>query len=237
MEWVLVQSSWTFDKKLIQIVRFESDMQPTFVKFTHSVFWICVYNLPFLSMVADVEENIGNDIGRVLEVDVPNNGIGWGQFLRIRVEIDITKPLLWGKILEDDQGKPFWVDFQYEHLPIFCYWCGRIVHSGNDCVKGWRTGGYPLISTDRFGSWLRATPVRGGFSRQPRESVQSDDDLEGSRSNGGQGTHTRHQSKEAMEGFQTTNVEAAEVISGRESWIGCYKVMRWMGWRKRGIRN
>jgi hypothetical protein len=104
-------------------------------------------------------------------------------------------------------------------------------------VLGRRTKGYPLISTDRFGSWLRATPIRGGFSRRPRESVQSDDDLEGSRSNGGEGTHIGRQSEEAMEGFQTTNVEAAEVISGRESWTGCYKVMRWMGWRKRGIRN
>ncbi|GMY06505.1 hypothetical protein FCV25MIE_01744 [Fagus crenata] len=90
-------------------------------------------------------------------------------------------------------------------------------------VEGRRTEGYPLISTDRFGSWLRATPVCGGFSRRPRESVQSDDDLEGSRSNGGEGTHIGRQSEEVMEGFQTTNVEAAEVISRRELWTGCYK--------------
>jgi hypothetical protein len=56
-------------------------------------------------------EDIGNDIGRHVEVDVTNNGIGWGRFLRIRVEIDITKPLLRAKIMEVVEGKLFWVEF------------------------------------------------------------------------------------------------------------------------------
>jgi hypothetical protein len=120
---------------------------------------------------------------------VPENGIGWGHFLRIWVEIDVTKPLLRGKILESGDGKPFWVDFCYEHLLIFCYWCGRIRHSGTECVEGRRSGGDQMVATDRFGSWLRAMPVRGGgggrASSQHRESVQSDDDLEGTPSKGG----------------------------------------------------
>ena len=62
-------------------------------------------------MVEEVGEDIANNIGRLVEVDVPNNGIGWGRFLRLWVEIDITKPLLRGKILEEDEGKPSWVDF------------------------------------------------------------------------------------------------------------------------------
>ncbi|GMY19573.1 hypothetical protein FCV25MIE_14812 [Fagus crenata] len=186
LERVIVQSPWTFDKKLIQTIRFEADMQPTAVKFTHSMFWIRVYNLPILSMVHEVGEDIGNNIGRLVEVDVPENGIGWGRFLRIRVELDVTKPLLRGKILEGDDGKPFWVDFRYEHLPIFCYRCGRIGHSGNECVEGRRSGdGEQLVATDRFGSWLRAVPVRGDRAfRRPRESVQSDDDREGHQSQG-----------------------------------------------------
>ncbi len=164
MERVIVQSPWTFDKKLIQMIRFEADMQPTDVKFRYSAFWIRIYNLPILSMVKEVGEDIGNNIGRLVEVDVPENGIGWGRFLRIRVEIDVTKPLLRGKILECEDGKPFWVDFRYKHLPIFCYRCGRIGHSGNECVEGRRSGGDQMVSTDRFGSWLRAVPMRGGVS-------------------------------------------------------------------------
>jgi hypothetical protein len=38
LECVFVQSPWTFDKKLILVVRFEGDLQPNAVKFTHSAF-------------------------------------------------------------------------------------------------------------------------------------------------------------------------------------------------------
>ena len=57
-------------------------------------------------MIRDIGEDIGNDIGRTIEVDIPENGIGWGRFLCIRVALDITKPLLRGKILEIEEGHP-----------------------------------------------------------------------------------------------------------------------------------
>jgi hypothetical protein len=88
-------------------------MQPTAVKFTHLVFWIRVLNLPIKNMIREVGEDIGNEVGRFLEANVPDNGIGWGRYLRIKVEIDITQPLLRGKIIELVEGASFWVDFQY----------------------------------------------------------------------------------------------------------------------------
>ena len=165
LERVFVQGPWTFDKKLILMARFERDMQPTVVIFNQAAFWIRIHNLPILSMIKDIGEDIGNDIGRTLEVDVPENGIGWGRFLRIRVELDITKPLLRGKILEIEEGHPIWVEFRYEHLPTFCYRCGRIGHSSNDCIDGRRNGGDTQAYNDRYGQWLRAVPGRHGFSR------------------------------------------------------------------------
>ena len=118
LERVFVQSPWTFDKKLIQIVRFEGDLQPAEVSFKFAAFWIQIFNLPIKSMVQAVGEDIRNAIGRSLEVDVPENGLGWGRYLRIRVNLEISQPLLRGKILEFEKGAPFWVDFRYEHLPI-----------------------------------------------------------------------------------------------------------------------
>ena len=76
LDWVFVQSPWTFDKKLIQIVRFKGDLQPVEVSIKFAAFWIRVFNLPIKSMVKDVGEDIGNAIGPSLEVDCPENGIG-----------------------------------------------------------------------------------------------------------------------------------------------------------------
>ena len=177
MDRVFVQSPWTFDKKLIQIVRFDGDLQPAEISFKYSAFWIRVFNLPIKSMVRQVGEDIGNAIGRSIEVDVPENGFGWGRYLRIRVNIDITQPLLRGKIFEFEQGTPFWVDFRYEHLPIFCYRCGMIGHSVNECVVGRGSGGDGGAIGDKFGPWLRAVATRGNYSRRPpRESSPSAED-------------------------------------------------------------
>jgi hypothetical protein len=99
MERVFVKSPWTFDKKLVQIVRFEGDLQPKAITCTSSAFWIRVFNLPIKSMIWEVGEDIGRAIGNLVEVDVFENGLGWGKHLRIRVEVDVTKPLLRGKIL------------------------------------------------------------------------------------------------------------------------------------------
>jgi hypothetical protein len=158
LERIFVQSPWTFDKKLIQIIRFENDMQPSQAKFRYSAFWVRILNLAIKSMIREVGEDIGNVIGNSLEVDVPEDGIGWGRYLRIRVELDVTQPLLRGMILEYDDSAPFWVDFQYEHLPIFCYRCGLLGHNGNDCVVGRRSGEVPIGPGEHFGSWLRALP-------------------------------------------------------------------------------
>lgn len=36
---------------------------------------------------------IGNTIGKVIDVDMDANDIGWGKFLRVKVKLNLTKPL------------------------------------------------------------------------------------------------------------------------------------------------
>ena len=121
MEHIFVLGPWTFDKKLIQMVRFVGDLQPTAVKFTHSAFWIRIVNLPIKSMTREVGEDIGAVVGNLIDVDVPaENGIAWERFLRIRVEVELAKPLMRGCIIQVEEDDPVWVDFRYEHLPTFC---------------------------------------------------------------------------------------------------------------------
>uniref|UniRef100_A0A2N9F4Z0 Reverse transcriptase domain-containing protein n=1 Tax=Fagus sylvatica TaxID=28930 RepID=A0A2N9F4Z0_FAGSY len=100
-------SPWTFDKKLILMARFVGDLQPTAVKFTHAAFWIRIVNLPIKSMTREMGEDIGQEIGRLIEVDVlVDNGVAWGRYLRIRVEIEIAKPLMRGCIIQVEKAAP-----------------------------------------------------------------------------------------------------------------------------------
>ena len=57
-----------------------------------------------------------------------------GNYMRVCVSIDITKPLSRGKKVEFNNGEKSWVSFKYERLPNLCYWCGCLTHQDRDCL-------------------------------------------------------------------------------------------------------
>ncbi|KAK4482335.1 hypothetical protein RD792_009488 [Penstemon davidsonii] len=98
----------------------------------------------------------GFKIGSFLGVFVCNdknsleNGMDFRKkFIRLRVILDIRKPLVSGFWLK--QG--IWVDFKYEKLGVFCYKCGRIGQNYRTCMFP------PPAGNESFGPWLRAWPV------------------------------------------------------------------------------
>ncbi|XP_027127113.1 uncharacterized protein [Coffea arabica] len=72
------------------------------------------------------------------------------KFLRIRVILDITKPLLCGFWVRRRGLSDIWVEFKYEKLGIFCYKCGRIGNHYRSCQ-------FPAKKA-KFGPWLQAEP-------------------------------------------------------------------------------
>ena len=70
-----------------------------------------------------------------LLIDAPKSGLAWGPFFRIRVDADITKPLMKGKMVHFEDVGEGWVFFKYERLPIFCYRCGILNHQDHECKK------------------------------------------------------------------------------------------------------
>jgi hypothetical protein len=69
MRWVLEHSPWNFDNHLLLLRRWESGMTPANLTFTHALFWIQVWGVPFDLMTEEVGEAIGHKIGRFIKVD------------------------------------------------------------------------------------------------------------------------------------------------------------------------
>ncbi|KAF3955405.1 hypothetical protein CMV_019378 [Castanea mollissima] len=113
-----------------------------------------MHNIPERSLKIEVGEMIGNTIGSVIQVaDLEDDGAG-SEFLRVRINIDISKPLLRCFKLCTEGKQVGWVGIKYERLPNFCYWCGRVTHRERDC-EVWLWGKGSLRKDEQqYEEWL-----------------------------------------------------------------------------------
>jgi len=97
---VLDGQPWLFNRHLLALEEFDGNTVPTQMAFTRVAFWLQVDDMPLGCISKKVGYNIGAFLGKVEVVGVKEDGIGWGKFLRIMEEIDLTKPLERGRALK-----------------------------------------------------------------------------------------------------------------------------------------
>lgn len=124
------------------------------LEFEKAAFWVRMFNLPLACMGKEMGHRIGATIGEVKEVDVTNDGVGWGEYLRVGICLDLSKPLSRGRFLTV-RDKEIWVAFQYEKIPKFCFKCGTIRHGSRDCDRGSGRRIQGADDENQFGPWLR----------------------------------------------------------------------------------
>lgn len=78
---------------------------------------------------------IGDSIGSVVEVDLLDGEVNWDECVRVRVHLGVSKTLQRGKKIKIGGDEAIWVQFSYERLLDFCYYCGIMGHNHCDCVK------------------------------------------------------------------------------------------------------
>ncbi|XP_042939395.1 uncharacterized protein LOC122274420 [Carya illinoinensis] len=150
---------WLFDNQLLVLKDFEGFTPINRVKFDSGSFWMRVHDLPLSCMTKVKVAQICSSVGKVEDVEMQEDGSGWGNFLRIQVHLDLTKPIARGRTI-NVRGCSFWVSFTYEKLPKICFSCGCIVHGEEGCTRDM------LIKEgeeQQYGSWLRAK-----FAQKPK---------------------------------------------------------------------
>lgn len=123
-----------FDNDLIVLAEFDGAKKIDEIEFNFIPIWVRVSKMPLGLMTKAAREEIGEMIGEVLMVDAGENDLVIGEVLRIKVKLDIRKPLMRGVTLdlgESDDEKKLWCPLCYEFLPDFCYTCGMIEHTNH----------------------------------------------------------------------------------------------------------
>ncbi|TXG62009.1 hypothetical protein EZV62_013372 [Acer yangbiense] len=119
---------WHFDRSLIELERPEGTGKISQLGFNRAEFWVQIHDIPLLCMNRRMAKWLAEQIGEVIEIPSESRDC-WGKFLRVKVLIDISRPLK------------------------------RLGHSIGDCsdVEGKKVALAGPVT--RFGSWLRASPM------------------------------------------------------------------------------
>ncbi|KAL7212218.1 hypothetical protein ACSBR2_014983 [Camellia fascicularis] len=136
---VLHIAPWSIMGHLLVLRQLEVGKAVSEMDFSFSSFWVQVHGLPMEKMTRRNGQIIGQSIGRLIGVEAPRDGLLLTyNFLRIKVDMNVTLPLSRGFLLKRQQSssveaKDIWVDFKYERLSDYCYDCGRIGHDHHTC--------------------------------------------------------------------------------------------------------
>jgi hypothetical protein len=87
---------WHFDFNMVLLKVFDGIVRPSDMTFDSLDIWVRVLDLPMDMMNRTFGKVIGGWIGKYISVDVDDEGMAWGEELRIRVEIRVDQPLLRG---------------------------------------------------------------------------------------------------------------------------------------------
>ncbi|KAJ8451231.1 hypothetical protein Cgig2_014003 [Carnegiea gigantea] len=114
MRRVLDGGPWCFDQHLLVLKECSEKEQPSKIVLEKALLWMHIYDLPFDSWAETVINMIGSKVGEVMEVDKED----YGTYVRVRLAMEITRPLRRGMKIKDESGGCIWVYFKYERLQI-----------------------------------------------------------------------------------------------------------------------
>ncbi|MBA0701079.1 hypothetical protein Goari_027451 [Gossypium aridum] len=129
LETIMEGRPWLFCKSLILFNRLSQEVERDQISINSSPFWIKIdSHLPDFDK-KDLMHAIGVTFGGVIRSKISDT------CCRLRINLDVRKPLRRGIFVSSLNVKKMWVPFKYENLSIFCFGCGRMGHGITDCTQ------------------------------------------------------------------------------------------------------
>jgi hypothetical protein len=151
---VLENSPWNIKGSPLFLKEWSSSDSIKDIDFSTGAIWVQVHNLPLEMITPENAVSIGSSLGELLEVDNADNQKPLRKsYLRLRVLIKLQCPLIPGFTYHRPPKAPVWVQYRYERLSEYCYFCGRLGHPSYECLVADRP-----LSHGRYGDKLKARP-------------------------------------------------------------------------------
>ncbi|CAA0809080.1 Unknown protein, partial [Striga hermonthica] len=155
---VMEGKTWSFDGKYLLLKQWDPEDLEFHEEEKVIKIWVQVWNLPLHWVSEDAGAKIGKKIGRVHNVVITGEGSVKGHLIKILVEMKLKDPIMRGtNIKVGDTNR--WVDFRYEGIQSFCFYCGLIGHSDKSCQSKKDDLLRNKFNGGQFGDWLRTTSI------------------------------------------------------------------------------
>ncbi|KAL2945369.1 hypothetical protein RDABS01_006127 [Bienertia sinuspersici] len=127
---VLTGGPWMIDDHYLTIRKWVPNFIPDNEPIKVLTAWVRIPNLAVEYFDTKFLHKVGSNIGKVIKIDKTTAAAKRGQFTKLCIELDLTKPLL----------SKFWLKgkiwkIQYEGLKLICYNCGKINHKDEECPE------------------------------------------------------------------------------------------------------
>lgn len=130
----LEERPWMFSNELLIMADLDESKAIEEIEFFYIPIWIRVLMIPIGLINKETGEAIGNSMGEFLEVEEDDGVVAVGKYLRVKIMLDVRKPLMRGVTMKVGKvGAKKWCPIVYEYLPDFCYTCGVIGHTFKGC--------------------------------------------------------------------------------------------------------
>lgn len=145
---------WSFNRRALIMQRMKEGDIPRNIALSSLDLWMQVYDLKPGFMSEKILTEVGNYVGKFV-ASCPSNLTGvWRDYFRIRVTVDVTKPLKRKMKIKKAAQDWFWINFKYENVLIFCFICGIIGHSEEFCSRLFVVAEADIVKP--YGPWICA---------------------------------------------------------------------------------
>ncbi|XVE95828.1 hypothetical protein REPUB_Repub02eG0167000 [Reevesia pubescens] len=128
---------------------------PSELEWSRVFFWVQIHGLPLGLMNEKVGVVLGESLWNIKEVETFNGKVAWGKFLRVKVKINVHKPLnKCGRISMAGHEK-IMVSFKYERLLDLCYVYGCLDHHETECKFAIEMRMKHGTIVREYGAWIK----------------------------------------------------------------------------------
>ncbi|CAL1378174.1 unnamed protein product [Linum trigynum] len=134
--WVLQRTPWVINDRILNVRAWTQQVSHhTFEELAVAPFRVQMWDVQDDCCTQHFGRKIASaTLGRVLEAGVFSCTDTNQKFIKVKTLLDFSKPLRSQIMASNEETGGFWIRFKYEHLPSFCYNCGRVGHYRQGCT-------------------------------------------------------------------------------------------------------